>query len=114
MDVDEIRSASPQPRTDVVYVGRLIDDKRVDLLHILNTLTAAPAAILGLAAGTLRKGAPADLVLIDPDEPFVVAPSELHSRARNTPFDGRRLQGRAQRTFVAGECVFNRAKETKH
>jgi dihydroorotase len=89
-------------------------DKRADLLHILKALTAAPAAILGLAAGTLRKGAAADLVLIDIEEPFAVAPGELHSRARNTPFDGRRLQGRAQRTFVAGECVFNRSKETKH
>jgi dihydroorotase len=88
-------------------------EKRASLLHILATLTAAPRRILGLAGGTLAKGAPADLVLIDPDEPFVVELSDLHSRARNTPFDGRRMQGRAQRTFVGGECVFDRRKETR-
>ena len=87
---------------------------RTTLLHSLRTLTSAPAKILGLETGRLAKGAPADLVLIEPDEPFVVSPADLHSRARNTPFDGRRLQGRAQRTFVAGECVFDRLKESKH
>jgi len=80
---------------------------------VLKAMTAAPRAILGLESGRLAKGAPADLTLIDPDEPFVVELSELHSRARNTPFDGRRMQGRAQRTYVAGECVFDRAKEAK-
>jgi dihydroorotase len=88
-------------------------DGRASLPHILKTLTATPRDILGLEGGALAKGAPADLVLIDPDEPFVVALNELHSRARNTPFDGRRLQGRAQRTFVGGECVFDRRKESR-
>jgi dihydroorotase len=83
------------------------------LLDVLRTLTAAPRTILGLEGGILKKGAPADLVLIDPDEPFAVDPGELHSRARNTPFDGRHMQGRAQRTYVAGECVFDRAKERR-
>jgi dihydroorotase len=88
-------------------------EKRATLMHVLATLTAAPSRILGLAGGSLTKGAPADLVLIDPDEPFVVELSDLHSRARNTPFDGRRMQGRAQRTFVGGECVFDRGKEVR-
>jgi len=88
-------------------------EKRASLLHVLATLTAAPRRILGLAGGTLAKGAPADLVLIDPDEPFVVELGDLHSRARNTPFDGRRMQGRAQRTFVGGECVFDRRKKAR-
>jgi dihydroorotase len=91
----------------------LYHDGHADLLHVLRTVTSAPAGILGLDAGKFSKGAPADLVLIDPDEPFVVNLGDLHSRARNTPFDGRRLQGRAQKTFVAGECVFDRPKETR-
>jgi dihydroorotase len=90
----------------------LCHDGRADLLHVLKALTAAPAAILGLDAGTIAKGAPADLVLIDPDAPFVVDPDKLHSRARNTAFDGRKFQGQAMKTFVGGECVFDRAAES--
>lgn len=89
-------------------------DAGAKLIDVLRTLTAAPRSILGVESGTLAKGAPADLVLIDPDEPFVVELGDLHSRSRNSPFDGRRMQGRAQRTYVGGECVFDRAKEPKH
>jgi dihydroorotase len=90
----------------------LYHDGRANLPHVLGTLTAAPARILGLDSGRLAKGAPADLVIIDPDEPFVLDAGDLHSRARNTPFDGRRFQGRAQMTYVAGRCVFDRAAGT--
>jgi dihydroorotase len=84
---------------------------RASLLHVLETMTAAPARILGLESGKLAKGAAADLVLFDPDEPFVVDAAKLHSRARNTPFEGRTFEGRVQRTYVAGECVFENLKE---
>ncbi len=80
------------------------------LPHVLAALTSAPARLLGLPGGTLSKGAPADLVLIDPDEPFAVDAETLRSRARNTAFDGRKFQGRARATFVGGECVFDRAR----
>ena len=83
-------------------------DGRAHLGHLLKALTAAPAKIFGLNAGTLAKGAPADLVLIDPDEPFTVDAEKLRSRARNTPFEGRRFHGRAVKTFVGGVCVFDR------
>ncbi len=59
----------------------------------------------------LKKGAPADLALIDPDAPFVLDPEKLHSRARNTPFEGRRFQGYALMSLVGGERVFDRSKE---
>jgi dihydroorotase len=86
-------------------------DGRATLLHLLATMTTAPARILGLDAGTLSKGAHADLVLFDPGIPFVVEADDLHSRARNTPFEGRKFQGRAQMTFVGGVCVFDRARD---
>jgi dihydroorotase len=78
------------------------------LLDVMATMTAAPARILGLKSGALVKGAPADLALFDPDEPFAVNAAELRSRARNTPFEGRTFQGRVHRTYVGGECVFER------
>jgi dihydroorotase len=86
----------------------VVHDGRASLLHLLGSLTAAPARIFGLPTGTLAKGAPADLVLIDENEPFVVDAEKLHSRARNTAFEGRKFSGRAQKTFVGGECVFDR------
>jgi dihydroorotase len=75
---------------------------------VLGAMTAAPGRIFGLASGTLAKGAPADLVLLDEGEPFVVDAEKLRSRARNTAFDGRKFQGRAVKTFVGGELVFSR------
>ncbi len=83
-------------------------DGKADLAHLIGALSTAPAKILGLAGGTLAKGAPADLVLIDPGEPFTVKESELRSRARNTPFEGRNFHGRAQKTYVGGALVFDR------
>ncbi len=78
-----------------------------DLLRVIDALTAAPARIFGLGGGTLTKGAPADLTLMDIDEPFRVDGEALHSRARNTAFEGRRFQGRAKMTFVGGALVFD-------
>jgi dihydroorotase len=77
------------------------------LLRVMETMTSAPAKILGLSAGKLAKGAPADLVLFDPDEPFAVDSARLHSKARNTPFEGRTFQGCVHRTYVDGVCIFD-------
>ena len=55
------------------------------------------------SGGTLAKGAPADLVLLDAEEPVVVDAEKLHSRARNTAFDGRKFFGTVPATFVGGE-----------
>jgi dihydroorotase len=89
----------------------LYHNGHAELSDVLKTMTAAPARILGIPGGTLAKGAPADLVLIDPNEPFSVDADKLKSRARNTAFEGRLFQGRAQKTFVGGDCVFDRARE---
>ena len=64
-----------------------------------------------MPSGRLAKGAPADLVLIDLDTPFVVNPELLRTRSKNTPFDEARLQGRALMTLVAGRSVYNYAEQ---
>jgi dihydroorotase len=84
----------------------LYHEGRASLLHVLGALTCKPAKLLRLDSGTLAKGVAADLVLLDPDEPFVLDERMLHSRARNTAFEGRKFQGRAKKTFVGGACVF--------
>jgi len=86
---------------------RLYHDGSVDLVTLLRALTANPARLLELPSGRLAKGAPADLVLIDLNTPFVVRPELLRTRSKNTPFDEARLQGRALMTLVAGRPVYN-------
>jgi dihydroorotase len=69
-------------------------------------LSVAPARLLGLAAGTLAKGAPADLCLFDPERVWQVVSGHLPGRAQNTPFDGRALEGKVVGTWKAGRRVF--------
>jgi dihydroorotase len=88
---------------------RLYHNGDVDLPQLLAALTANPARLLRLGSGRVARGAPADLILIDLDRPWVVEPERLRSKAKNTPFDGARLQGRAILTIVAGRVVYNYA-----
>lgn len=76
------------------------------LLDILSKMTCNPARILGLDSGTLTKGAPADLCIFDPDVPYKIDPEKMVSLTKNTPFDGRPIQGRVLRTVVGGKSVF--------
>jgi dihydroorotase len=75
------------------------------LSEALALLTCRPAALLGLPVGRLAPGAPADLVLFDPERAWQVKEEGLVG-ARNTPFDGRPLQGRVLGTWKAGRRVF--------
>lgn len=84
---------------------RLVHAGDVTLPRLLAAMSSRPAEILGLEQGRLQKGAPADLIRFDPDEPFVVDPDLLHSRCRNTPFDGALLQGVVKTTVVGGRIV---------
>lgn len=76
------------------------------LLRAIELLTARPAALLGLKAGRLAKGAPADLVLFHPERGWRVEAGKLPGKAQNTPFDGRPLEGRVLGTWKAGRRVF--------
>jgi dihydroorotase len=86
---------------------RLYHNGEVELPRLLGALSTNPARLLGLEGGRLSKGAPADLIVIDLDTPWVVEPELLRSKAKNTPFDGARLEGRAILTVVAGRIVYN-------
>ena len=77
----------------------------LDLLDVLRPLTHGPAALLDLESGVLEADAPADLVLFDPGAPVVIDAATLKSKSRHSPFDGRRLQGRALLTVVGGRIV---------
>lgn len=84
---------------------RLVHAGHISLAGLFAAMASRPAALLGLPAGRLAVGAPADLILLDPDEPYVLDKANLHSRSKNTPFDEARLEGRVLKTFVAGRKV---------
>jgi len=84
---------------------RLYHNKDVGLLALLAAMTIRPAELLGLPSGRLAKGAPADLILVDLGQPWVVDRELLRSRSKNSPFDESTLQGRVLKTMVAGVMV---------
>lgn len=86
----------------------LVHEGSLSLARLIEATSVVPARLLGLDGGRLEPGAPADLVLIDPDTPWVLDVEELRSKSKNTPYEERRLQGRAVRTMVAGRTVYDR------
>ena len=85
---------------------RLYHAGAMDLPTLWRALSLNPARRLGLPQGRLSAGAPADLVLFDPDAPFVLDRFALQSKSKNTPFDGARMEGKVLQTWVAGTRVF--------
>jgi dihydroorotase len=78
---------------------------RIPLIELIRAVTLAPARMIGLSAGRLAQGAPADLVLCDLGAPVIIDADKLTSKSKNSPFDGRRLQGRVLMTLVDGRIV---------
>jgi dihydroorotase len=86
----------------------LVARDEVSLVQALKPVTSGPADLLGLPQGRLKKGAPADLVFFDPAAPWACDRDDLSSRSKNSPFDGRKLEGKVLRTWVNGLTVFER------
>ncbi len=85
---------------------RLVHSGDIALPVLLKAMSTRPAELLGLPGGALRTGSPADVVVFDPDAPWVLDRAELKSKCKNTPFDEARLQGRVTRTIVGGRTVY--------
>lgn len=77
----------------------------LDLMKFLTAVTLNPANLLDLPSGRLSAGAPADIVIFDPDKPWVCDSDDLVSKSNNTPFDDRRLTGRAITTICGGQII---------
>ncbi len=80
--------------------------RKLPLAKALARVTSDPARILGVRSGRLEAGAPADIVLFDPQQSWRVAPAALRSQGKNTPFLGYELTGRVRTTIVAGKVVY--------
>jgi dihydroorotase len=88
----------------------LYHDGRLPLVDLMRTVTLAPARFLGLPTGRLASGAPADLVLCDLNAPVIIDADKLVSKSKNSPFDGRRLQGQVVMTVCGGVIVHRLAE----
>lgn len=85
---------------------RLMHSGELELKTLIRAMSTRPAELLGLQGGTLRPGAPADVIVIDADVPWVLDPADLKSQCKNTPFDEAKFSGRVVRTIVGGRTVF--------
>lgn len=88
-----------------VCLAALVTGAGASLPFLIGKLTVGPASVLGLDAGTLSFGKPADIVIFDPAAEWVVEERTLNSKSSNTPFLGRTLRGRVTHTVVAGRVV---------
>ncbi len=79
---------------------------KLNLLDIISLMSTNPAKILGISAGSLSKGAAADVVIFDPDEEWVVDVNKLHGKSKNCPFKGKTLKGRVKYTVLGGKIVY--------
>lgn len=81
----------------------LVRAGHVSLPQVIAWLSQVPARLWGLPTGTLAPGAPADVILFDPNERWVVSAETLKTKSFNSPLLGMELQGRVKHTFVDGE-----------
>ena len=88
---------------------RLYHNSEIGLMPLLRAMTSNPAQLLGLSSGRIAKGAPADLILVDLGQPWVVDKAEIKARSKNSPFDESKMQGRVLLTMVAGKAVYQYA-----
>ncbi|MDE2600965.1 MAG: dihydroorotase [Bradyrhizobium sp.] len=85
---------------------RLIHNGEMDFKTLIRAMSTRPAELLGLPGGSLRAGAPADVIVIDAEIPWVLDPADLKSQCKNTPFDEARFSGRVLRTIIGGRTVY--------
>jgi dihydroorotase len=90
-----------------VVLEALVRKSRFRLSRVIDLMTRRPAGILGLPAGSLAAGTPADICIFDPDERWRYDARAGFSKSRNSPWDGRTLTGRVKMTIVDGRIVFN-------
>ena len=107
---EEAASGAVALETLLPAAMRLYHAEQLDLPTLFRAMSLNPAKRLGLPGGRLSVGAPADLVLFDPDAPFVMDRTTLQSKSKNTPFDGQRMQGKVLATYVAGQPVYERER----
>ncbi len=94
-----------------VGVTYLVKPGLLSFSQLIEKMSANPAKLLGIPAGTLAVGAPADIALVDLNREWTVDVNRLHGKSKNTPFKGMTLTGKVVKTFLGGEVVFDEAAD---
>ncbi len=89
-----------------IVLDRLVHPGRITLSRAIELLSTNPARILRRPGGTLSPGQPADITILAPDAKVAIAPAQLVSKSKNTPFGGWTFRGAAAATIVGGRTVF--------
>ena len=94
-----------------VGVTYLVKPGLLSFSQLIEKMSANPAKLLGIPAGTLAVGAAADIALVDLNREWTVDVDRLHGKSKNTPFKGMTLTGKVVKTFLGGEVVFDEAAD---
>lgn len=86
--------------TELVHAGYLTP------MQMVEKLSYNPAKIIGVDKGSLEPGKEADLVIADFDTEYAIDSSEFVSKGTNTPFHGKHVKGRIEKTFVSGKLIY--------
>jgi len=85
----------------------LVESGVLELATLIARMSIAPAAVLGVPGGSLAKGEPADIAVLDIKKRWKIDKTRFYSKSRNTPFHGRAVVGRAAATVVGGRLVWS-------
>ena len=88
-------------------ITTLVEGGFLSLSELIRLMSTNPAKILGIEAGTLCVGAPADVILLNDQETWTVDVEKLHGKSRNAVFKGRTLTGKVKLTICRGKIVFD-------
>ncbi len=106
----EIPPGIPGLETTAPLLLTEVAEGTISLKRVVEALAESPARIFGINRGELREGGVADIILVDMKRRFKIDSSRFFSKAKYSPFDGRRVTGKVIKTFVAGKVVYDEGR----
>jgi dihydroorotase len=94
-------------------IKNLVKEGVLTLSQLIEKMSLNPSKILGISKGTLSRGRAADIVIFNPDKPWTVDVTKLHSKGKNSPYDGFELYGKPEYVIVNGEVIINQGELMK-
>lgn len=87
-------------------IMNLVDTGDISYLDLVKLTSYSPAQLLKIDKGTIEQGKIADITIFDPNEEYIYKKENIVSKAKNSPFIGRKLKGKVKYTIVAGKIVY--------